>query len=401
MEVKEMVRIEEDESHDSDTEEKIFKKYIEIYDENKCTTKCKNICANAKKDLKIKNNGFPTSLFVVGKKYKEQNPKILFVGKTLKGNWEKKDEGTEATYILNNNEKPIFIDITKDLHEEISFKSRIKKNGKRKGIQHIDDILRKCFKKHLKYKNEDEIESIFKNKNYPQGLISCVQKRLEKNKYDSLYNDLRTKTINILDNKCEDYKNIMQKNSSPHLFGKSCRYILSKVYDIDNDDELWRNAAITNAVKCSVSGNNDETPEKMIKNCILENGYIKAEIEQLMPTHVIFFTAGGDDRYIKYIDKMGVNNFDYENINNIETRLEYGPHTGTKIGSDKKGQQKKVPWWYRVFYDKSNNIKMHLLVTRHPEHAKNEWKDEVVAWIRETNKISKLEDINKLKSTYE
>jgi hypothetical protein len=374
-----MVKIEGITAHDVECEERIFDKYRTINNKGICT-KCR-----ATNNLDVLNEGFPTSLFVVGKNFRLQNPRILFVGKTLRGGWEENEDGTDNK-IYDNNGKEFLIDITKDNHEEISFK----------GFKHVDDILIKCFKKY----NWETIKEFFENRQYPKEDISYICGMLNNSGYkknEKRYDEMATKEFlrefNVKD--IEDYlfkcPGERISRGSSHPFAQSIKYVLECVYDIDDADELWRRTAITNIVKCSVSPDYDDTTDNMAMNCIYNAGFIKSEIEIIKPTHIVLFTAEGN--YIEYLKKLRFENFNYEQIN--EKRKKIGIHSGKEIGTE---QQPEVIWWYRVFFDEKNNVKIHLLVTRHPQGASNEWKEEIAEWIKDTNENS---DIKTLKLKYE
>ena len=69
-----------------------------------------------------------------------------------------------------------------------------------------------------------------------------------------------------------------------------------------NDDlelkEIWKRIAVTDFVKCSISESRDETTSSMKNNC-LEAGFLKAELEEIQPTHLIFFTGHSYDSQIR------------------------------------------------------------------------------------------------------
>jgi hypothetical protein len=386
-----MVKIEGRKAHDEECEKKILDKYKTINNKGVCT-KCKT--RNIRNKLVVLNKGLPVSLFVVGKNFKKQNRRILFVGKTLRDGWEENSEA-DSYIIYDKNGTPIFIDITKDNHEERSFK----------GFQHEEDILIQCFKEY----DMDEIKGFFKNKKYPNEIILDICEMLNKSGFKNKgkqYDEIATKEYlreftaeDIKDWLCNDSGKRKSRGSS-HPLGKSIRYILECVYGIDHDDdnevdELWRRTAITNVVKCSVSEDSDETPSDMIEDCINNAGFIKSEIEIIQPTHIVFFT-GKDNDYIDAVEKLKFENLHSDQINDKYKKI--GVHTGKKIG---KKREPEVMWWYKVFFNEKNNVKMHMLVTRHPARATDRWKEEIAEWINYTHKnIHQKSDIKQLKEKY-
>lgn len=66
--------------HDKETEDRIFEKYAELRIGKGLCRECK-----VPKDI---NDGFPVSFFVVGKDFRKQESRLMFVGKTVQSGWE-------------------------------------------------------------------------------------------------------------------------------------------------------------------------------------------------------------------------------------------------------------------------------------------------------------------------
>ncbi len=119
-----------------------------------------------------------------------------------------------------------------------------------------------------------------------------------------------------------------------------CKSLWGKELDLN---EIWRRIAVTDIVKCS---NNSEswrakTVETMKNNCV-EAGFLKAEIEEVEPTHLMFFTGHDYDSQIQ--DLLG-----------YKSEIIDEPEKGIKI------------WWTMPA---NNKRKMQVLRTYHPHYFK-------------------------------
>jgi hypothetical protein len=74
--------------------------------------------------------------------------------------------------------------------------------------------------------------------------------------------------------------------------------ICQSLWKADDLKEIWRKIAITDMTKCSISDNFAETTTEMKDTC-LNAGFLKAEIEEIKPSHLIFFTGHDYDSQIR------------------------------------------------------------------------------------------------------
>jgi len=136
------------------------------------------------------------------------------------------------------------------------------------------------------------------------------------------------------------------------------REVCKKLWETDDLEEIWRRIAVTNMVKCSISANFDKTTPEMKDNC-LEAGFVRAEIEEVKPTHLIFFTGHKYDSQIRSL-------FD------LKHEITDEPDKEIKI------------WWTMPAKDE---YKMQVLRTYHPYYlrfipeAKQFFYEKIVTWI--------------------
>jgi hypothetical protein len=145
-------------------------------------------------------------------------------------------------------------------------------------------------------------------------------------------------------------------NIQRHLYfkGKSQVFIMTRkiMKEVFEDIELgYKNTIITNMVKCNNGSIRDTCSSRMKDNCINKNGIIWKEIELFKPTKVIFYT---NYDYDIYIDKYRPPNyFKHIDLHDKTNKI--------RIGNI------NMPYWDRMFYDKSNNNLISFLRVGHPQ----------------------------------
>jgi len=127
--------------------------------------------------------------------------------------------------------------------------------------------------------------------------------------------------------------------------------------------EIWHRIAVTDIVKCS---NNSESwrakTEGIMKNNCVEAGFLKAEIEEVKPTHLMFFTG-----------------HDYDS--QIQELLGYEPEI-----TDEPEKEIRI-WWTMP---SNNQSKMQVLRTYHPHYfnyhpkQKTLFYQKIATWIKTT-----------------
>ena len=123
-------------------------------------------------------------------------------------------------------------------------------------------------------------------------------------------------------------------------------------------DDTIENIAFTNIVKCNDSPDVDTTSERTKDSCINRLGVVRKEIELILPTHIIFYTAWDYDRYINGI------------FDSFEVKLDT-----TRIAG-----KKNILWQESETTISDKNI--HVLRTGHPERKKKEdFVDNIVGWV--------------------
>lgn len=84
--------------HDTELERKIFEQYRKIKKEKK------DVCKDCEKEKKLPNSKHPVSIFVVGKNFRNEKYKVMFVGKTVLGGWNTDPKDSESSFVCAKTE---------------------------------------------------------------------------------------------------------------------------------------------------------------------------------------------------------------------------------------------------------------------------------------------------------
>ncbi len=148
------------------------------------------------------------------------------------------------------------------------------------------------------------------------------------------------------------------------MFFKCIGSVCQLLWNEDNLDleKVWRRIAVTDFTKCSNSEGWAKTTPEMKNNC-MEAGFLKAEIEEAQPTHLIFFTGHDYDDQIKKLFDLP-----YEIMDE--------PNDEIKI------------WWIRK--SDQNEKQMQMLRTYHPHYfhynpnKKELFSQKIASWIKKS-----------------
>lgn len=110
-------------------------------------------------------------------------------------------------------------------------------------------------------------------------------------------------------------------------------------------DNAWDKIAMTNLIKCNQGSTKDMTTDTVKDFCIIKQQFIVAEINQINPKKIIFYTHSDYDKYLKKI-----------------FQIERESHLMVQLG------KKKVDFWFFVI--NLNGKKISCLRTGHPERKK-------------------------------
>lgn len=110
-------------------------------------------------------------------------------------------------------------------------------------------------------------------------------------------------------------------------------------------DNAWDKIAMTNLIKCNQGSTKDMTTDTVKDFCIIKQQFIVAEINQISPKKIIFYTYSDYDKYLKKI-----------------FQIERESHLMVQLG------KKKVDFWFFVI--NLNGKKISCLRTGHPERKK-------------------------------
>ena len=128
--------------------------------------------------------------------------------------------------------------------------------------------------------------------------------------------------------------------------------------------------ALTNLIKCNNSSTTDKTTKEMKCYCLEKLGVFWEEVKLLRPTHIIFYTHNGYDKYLEMLPQKiwgsgsGIKTVEIEN-------------TKRKVG------KKYILWWHQKFTNPNGEVEMQILRTSHPERKKKaEYVSALVNWIK-------------------
>ena len=165
----------------------------------------------------------------------------------------------------------------------------------------------------------------------------------------------------------------MRDCEQPWPYWRYTRLIAEQVFG--DWQEGWNRIALSNIVKCTMADAMTKSlvpknkQHQMVEHCVGTLGVIGREIEQLKPTHIVFYTYAytcPNGELGKALQDLRISGSDRWNTVGNELR---------DCGA------KKLGWW-TMKVETSWAIPMHILVTHHPERKKRrDFTKFVAAWI--------------------